>query len=332
MKFANKYVRIALSAVLLGLVAWHTDWASFAGTFQKLRVEIWLLAVGLLCVTQVVSAVRWQIFAQHFGFSETVPRLTAFYFIGMFFNLLLPTSVGGDVVRAWYLNAGSGRQLQAFISVVLDRLNGLLMLLALASVATIFFGPDLPNWIMAAVWGMVASAAIGLTGLTWLSRRGMHKTGRLTQLAAALPLLWQPRLLLPTTMLSVFVQVANVVIVMMVGFALDLGVPTSFYWILVPLVTLLTLLPVSVNGMGVREGATALLLSPFGVNQGAALTLALAWFAVHAFASLLGGVVYAFGGFARPIVSRNSNEVLEIHGRIDYHPDQGRAREYRSAA
>jgi hypothetical protein len=134
--------------------------------------------------------------------------------------------------------------------------------------------------------------------------------------------------------------VANIVIVVILGSALGLPAPAYFYWILVPMVTLLTLLPISVNGMGVREGATAMLLAPFGVNQGAALSLALAWFAVHACASVLGGFVYLFGRFPMPLPEaeaegvRTTGEIsIEVpDGPVDYHSDQGRTREYQPAA
>ena len=77
-----------------------------------------------------------------------------------------------------------------------------------------------------------------------------------------------PRLFLVTTLLSVVVQAANVIVLWLVGLALGLDVPASYYWVLVPLVTLLTLVPVSLNGMGVREWGTVLLLAPLGVGPG----------------------------------------------------------------
>lgn len=330
MKFA-KYLRIAVSIALLGFLAWQTDWASFAGAMQKLRVEFWLVSVGLLCVAQVVSAVRWQMLARALGFEASVRRLTAFYFIGMYFNLLLPTSVGGDVVRAWYLNAASGRSLLAFLAVLFDRISGLIVLLSLACLAVTCAPLEMPAWIGHSVWGMACAALAGLSVVVLFAQRE-GESKRAQQTRAALSILRRPRLLLMTTLLSLFVQVANIVIVMVVGFALALDVPGSFYWILVPMVTLLTLLPISVNGMGVREGATALMLAPFGVNQASALSLALAWFAVHAVASLLGGVVYMFGRFPKPAVSETSIKGPDRHGSVDHHSDQGRTREHQAAA
>ena len=68
----------------------------------------------------------------------------------------------------------------------------------------------------------------------------------------------------------------------MLGTGLHAPIPTAYYWIFVPMVSLLTLLPVSVNGMGVREGGVVLFLAPLGVPQATALTLAFLWFLVYA--------------------------------------------------
>jgi uncharacterized membrane protein YbhN (UPF0104 family) len=131
-------------------------------------------------------------------------------------------------------------------------------------------------------------------------------------------------LLVWPTVLSIVVQVANVILVWLVGTALGAPVPASYYWVLVPMVSLLTMLPISVNGMGVREGATAVLLAPLGVAQETAVTLALLWFAVTALVSLSGGVVYLSGRFQRPALSRTSKEDEISNGPICRNPDQGR--------
>ena len=70
--------------------------------------------------------------ARSLEFERPLRHLVGYYFIGMYFSLLLPTSVGGDVVRAWYLDGGTRRRLGAFATVFLDRLSGLIVLLAMA--------------------------------------------------------------------------------------------------------------------------------------------------------------------------------------------------------
>src|SRR5207237_734616 len=84
------------------------------------------------------------------------------------FNLLLPTSVGGDVVRAWYLDGHSGRRLAAFVAVFLDRLSGLLVLIAMACVAVTVCPLELPAWIAWSVWGTACAAVLGLAALSVL--------------------------------------------------------------------------------------------------------------------------------------------------------------------
>ena len=121
------------------------------------------------------------------------------------------------------------------------------------------------------------------------------------------------------------VQSANVVLVWLIGRAIGAHVPGAYYWVMVPMVSLLTLLPVSLNGMGVREWGTVLFLHPLGIGVETALSLAFLWFAVTTAAGLCGGLYYLFGSFPRP-------EVQPDHESVRDHPDQRRARQSQAAA
>ncbi len=319
-------VRVLFSAALLTWIARNTNWSQVGEAFANLRVECWLGAVGILIGTQFLSSKRWQLFARELRFERSVPKLTAYYFIGMFFNLLLPTSVGGDVVRAWYLDAGAKRRLAAFASVLLDRLNGLAVLIVLAVLGVFMTQTPLPAWVSWSVFALAALAATGFLALPVLARVPYLPTVRREQLATVVSVIHQPRVLITTTGLSFLVQVANVVLVWWIGLGLGMDVPFAYYWILVPMVTLLTILPLSLNGMGVREGGTVLFLSPLGVPQETALTLAFLWFAVFGIASLMGGAVYLWEGQAAT-ASQESKD-----GSFNRRSDQGREGQPRSAA
>jgi uncharacterized membrane protein YbhN (UPF0104 family) len=296
----NKILRLVISVVLLGWLASRTDWGQVGETFGQLRLAWWLGAVGLYVAIQVVSAFRWQVVARPLGFRQSLAAFTGFYFIGMFFNLFLPTSVGGDVVRAWYLDGGTGRRLSAFLSAFVDRFSGLLLLLGLACVAAAFCPPGLPAWICYSAWGTGACALVALIMLPAVAR-WTGRFARIRRLSQDARLYLQhPRLLFWSGVLSLIIQAANVVVVWMVGRALGAVIPWNYYCVFVPMVTLLTLLPVSLNGMGVREGGTVLFLAPLGLAQGTALSLAFLTFAVYGAASLLGGGVYLAGCFPDP--------------------------------
>lgn len=292
--------------------------------FRSLRWPYWVLSVGLYALTQVVSSARWQMLARPLGFQRPLRQMVAIYYIGMFFNLVLPTSVGGDVVRAWYLNGGSGRRMSAFLSVFLERLSGLLMLILLACGAVLVCPLDLPVWLTATVGSMAGATVLGFVALPILARYPLLSAKHQAlsqQLRQCLPLVFRPGPLV----LSGVVQCANVVLVWMIGRALGIPVADSYYWILVPVVTLLTVLPISLNGMGVREGGTVLLLGLQGVNSSLALSLALLWFAVFTVTSLAGAPLYLWGPFPRFEASSHDPTVSN-------HSDQGRAGQPAAAA
>jgi uncharacterized protein (TIRG00374 family) len=349
----NKKLRLACSAALLAGLAWRTNWQQVADAFAHLNWGLWLLAVAGYVACQAVSSVRWRWLAWPLGFTQPLGRFVAFYFIGMFFNLVLPTSVGGDVVRAWYLAGGPGRRLDAFLSVFVERLSGLLVLLAIACTAAAACPLPLPEWVPWSVWGLTAAALLALPVLLGLSRlpcpvrrlRGLH--ARLVhfgeQLVGAGRLyLRQPRLLLGTTLLSGVVQAGNVVLVWLIGLSVGARVPASYYWILVPLVSLLTLLPISLNGMGIREGATVVLLAPLGVGSGTAVSLAFLWFAACTVVSLGGVGFYLYGGYPRPAADPGPPLATGVpatplkdgpaYGPVRGGSDQGRVRQPPAAA
>lgn len=297
----SKLIRILVSVALLGLIASQTDWSQVATAFGRLRGDLWLAAVVLLGATQVISALRWQVIASALGFRRSVRQLTGIYFIGAFFNLLLPTSVGGDVVRAWYLDGRSGRRLAAFASVLLDRVSGLLVLLGMACVALGVLPLDLlPQWVPWFVWGAVGCALLGLLALPFLAGRGEQGASRRRRLGEAVRAVRSPWVLGMTTGLSLWVQAANVVVVWLLGLAIQAPVAGPYYWVVVPMVSLVAMLP-SIGGMGVRDGGMVLFLVPLGVAKETAVTLSLLWLTVVAVTSLAGGLVYLFGRFPRPV-------------------------------
>ena len=288
--------RLAGSVALLGALAWRLDRGQVAAAFAGLDPIWWAAALALYFVTQAVSALRWRMFAAAVGLGGTWLQYLRYYFVGMFFNLALPTSVGGDVVRVWYLTRHSGRRgLAAFLSVVAERGSGLLVLIAVACVAGCVCPVPLPWWVTASVAAVGGAAVLGVAVLPASGRVlrarvfGSPKYDRLREAAdGGMTYLRRPGLLAVTAALSVVVQVNNVAVVALIGAGLGLKVSPLYYGVLVPLVTLLTLLPVSVNGLGLREAGTVLLLGPLGVGAAPAVTLSVLTFAVYAAASLFG--------------------------------------------
>jgi uncharacterized membrane protein YbhN (UPF0104 family) len=298
----STYLRIGVSVVLLGVIAWRTDWEVVAGKFANLNWGLWLAAVGVIALAQCFSARRWQLF-----------------------------SVGGDVVRVWYLDGKSGRKLAAFASVFLERVNGLLVLIAVACIGAVITPIPLPWWVHAIVWSVGGCALLGIISLPLVQRWGRLPLERRTQLKSLLDQVHTPRVLGEATCMSMLVQVAGVISLWLIGMALGLEIPVAYYCILGPMVSLLTLLPISVNGMGVRELGTVAFLLPLNVHEDTSKSLAFLWFASGVAISLLGGLIYLIGAYPRA-ATNSANEGTNENGPVDRGSDQGRAGEHKQAA
>jgi uncharacterized protein (TIRG00374 family) len=336
----KRLARFGCSAVILGWVAAKTDWAQVTATVRGLRWSAALASFGVLLAAQVVSALRWQWLARPLGFHGPLRRYVGYYFVGMFFNLLLPTSVGGDAIRAVYLNNASGRPVAAVLSVLLDRLSGLLVLLGVACVATLVCPVPLPAWVQLAVAAAALAAMFGLSLSPWMTgvvarldvtgdglrHRVLAKLSRLAESTRDALAVYRraPRLILSSTALSALVQASSVLQVGLLGLAVGLDVPWAVYGVAAPMVALLTLLPISLNGMGVREVGMALFLAPAGVPREQAVIVAFLWFLTQTAAGLLGSGVYLAGRSARSEVRHDDA--------VGHHPDQGRAGQRRPAA
>jgi uncharacterized membrane protein YbhN (UPF0104 family) len=325
---SKRTIRIAGSLALVGLLFWRLERGSVIHELAHVDWLWWLAAFLCYIVAQLISSIRWQELARPYGFSHSYGAYVAYYFVGNFFNLVLPTSVGGDVARAWYLGRGTGRAGSAVLCVLADRLIGLYVLVAMACVAAMFV--PLPGWIVAAVAVAGLCGAAGLIVLRFLPRIAnpdTAKAGKLRELAAALDVyLRAPRLLIRAAAWSLFVQLLNVLMVWCLAQAIALDNLTLGYClVLMPLVTLLTLAPISVNGMGVREGGTVVLLAPLEVATASAVTLSLLWFSIFVAAGLVGAVWYLSGCLPRCEVRNNAESV-------GGYPDQGRTGQPKAAA
>lgn len=317
-------VRIVGSAALVGLLAWRLDWGQLRQAFAALDLRLWALALAVYLAAQVVSSLRWQLLAAPLGFDLSFGRYVALYFVGTFFNLVLPTSVGGDVVRVWYLAADKRQRGRAFLSVLAERGSGVGVLVLLACVGACFVPVELPPWMVTLLVALGAGFVCGVACVPALPlcTRLPLVGERLVPFADLVrTYLRRPELILIATALSVVVQLASVAQMWLVAVGLGLDVSFGYLTVAVPLLTLLTLVPVSVNGMGLREVGLVVLLTPVGVTAAQAVSLSVLQFAVCVAASLVGGGFYLAGPYARYAPSPEGQSDDESVGGD---PDQGR--------
>lgn len=269
----------------------------------------WWLAAGLAATALgiVLSAFRWQAVLAALGLHARVHRLLNHYLAGLFVGNFLPSTIGGDVLRVARQSADNGDRPSTFASVVLERLTGWLVL-PLITLSAFVINPGLRTLgtATAVATAMSVVTLVLLCGLLFAA--GHPKVGGRLATSEG----WQRFLGAVHLGLDRFRRhPAAVVNVLVVGFAYQLAVVGSAYLAaqalgldvgptailaFMPAVAIAQVLPISIGGLGVREGAFVLFLHPLGVQRGEAIALGLLFYGMNLAVSLLGAPSFAVGG------------------------------------
>ena len=291
-----------LMAYALSGIDWHdkvVDGRVQEGMWTVMAKADWSwwalgLVTGLL--VQVVAGIRWADLARPLGFDFPRRFFVLRFFEGMFFNLCLPSSIGGDVVKAYRVGETTPRRLLAGCSVVADRLTGLSALAVLGgtALAARTYSLGLPATLAVAAALLAAALTVFLVGVSFLDRLiavlpAPHPArGFLAQL---LPYQQQPSLIAKAVAWSFIVQMGGAVAVALSGRALGVDQPLSLWVSVVPLVALAMVLPISIGGFGVRENAMSYLLAEQGVPGEQGVAIALLWGLSTVLTGMVGGAL-----------------------------------------
>ena len=266
------FSRIEINEVWHVLIDARMDWIAMA-------VLSFILLLG-------AGVYRWRLLSGVFDFGGSYLVYARYFSIGLFFNLFLPTTVGGDVGRAYYLSKGKDRLVQAFFTVLADRGCAVGALVMIASVALVLNkAVPIPEWIVNLILSMTIVLVVVGT-LPFLYPKLFQRKGFPIQY-------WeQPRILMSAFALSIVMQMVMVGVTILMGIAVGIVVPVGFYFILTPIAIAVGAVPVSLNGLGVREGAAVYLLVLAGVHEANAMAFALLWLFLLLLVGLIGGVVW----------------------------------------
>jgi uncharacterized protein (TIRG00374 family) len=306
-------LKIGVSAVLLVYcfrrVGWEALWTEIAGA------NAWWVAVyvGVSFLATLVSALKWHVLATARGVRASRVKLTVLYMVGYFFNNILPTSVGGDVVRAYELGKPDGQHAEAMASVFMERFTGLTALIFFAGFTLLidprFFG-DIK---LTLALGMVCVAYLSVIALVFqraalrfLQDRILFSPvqrilRKLQKLQEAILLYQHERRALWVSMLysgvfyvvSVFLVYAGC---LTFGYVPDLGE----LFLVVPIMHILFMIPISLGGIGLQEWAYTAVLGMLGVPAAVGLSVALLYRTRTIVFGLIGGALYPLYTRAAP--------------------------------
>lgn len=308
----SRLFRAAISVALLALILTRLDLEELGETLSSVSPGLLALAFFMFLAVNLVNVGKWLLIIRTQEQAGARPpvtffQLTAIYYMGLFFNNFLPTNFGGDVMRVWKLARLTGQPHDAAGSVVLDRVSSIFALLAIAVVPALIELRYLGVGLALAVLGMFLLLALIIT--MFASQRITRKLARFPVLRAD-PFGLRRHLkefyyslyrfrghmgkMIELMLISLFYQGINVSTVFVLGLALGIHISLVYYFLFIPVVLAVGMIPVSLNGIGVREGAWVLLFSQVGVTSAEAFSMSVLSLLVVTTASLAGGVFYLF--------------------------------------
>lgn len=305
-------LKVLVSAGLLVFLFFRIDLLQLLRVLRTAHFSYLAFALVGYLIGQLLSSVRWALLARPLGFARSFKEFTLLYFIGMFFNLFAPSTVGGDVSRVFYLarsgKGGDGKDWKsaaahALISVVSDRAIGMIVLAWLGALALIAFPAySLPSMVRYPIFALALASVLGWALLPFLTRLLQERRNRWGHhLQLALETYGSRRTIIAQTLaLSCIVHFIQAGMQLFMGWSMGVELPWSYVFILYPLVGIFSALPISVSGFGLREGGYLFLLQRIGVDSEKAIAFGLLWFIIVALDSLIGGVIFVMRKGPRP--------------------------------
>ena len=264
-----------------------------------------ILSFSLHSLGLLFSAIRWQILIHAQNMHAPLGFLLQSYLVGSFFNNILPTRIGGDIVRIWDGARYSRSIIKSSAIILVERFTGIFVLFLFALGASLWridMAHKIPViWIslVLGILGLIAAVFFFLpvTGrlLQKLPVRGiLQKTkDKIVDLRETILFYRNRRKALSKASLWAFMLQVNVVLhYYLIGKALHLKIPLVDYFIFVPIVHLILLIPITINGLGLREGSYVEIFEFYGIAPAIAIVFSLVDLAFMLTVGLIGGIIY----------------------------------------
>jgi len=307
-------LRVILSLALLALLLYKFDLSRIADALLRANKGYLGAALGLYLLGIVISSVRWRVLLGVYDTRFSQWAITALYFVGVFFNNLLPGTIGGDVVKMYQLSRRVQRKDLAVSTVLMDRAVGLLALFAIAAAAVGFAHELVPSHISilllltaAAMWG----GAWLFTRRTWWERlrdrnQLFDRLMRIEMVSKAYRAMnvFDRRMIARALGISLVFDAVWICVRYLIALALNVHLSFWYFLLFIPISSLITLLPISFSGLGVREGVYVYLFSQVGVDAPISVSMSLAFYGLRLVGGIIGGLIYALG--ARTYLGRGA--------------------------
>ena len=306
-KLLSTILRVVIGIGLIAILVWRLDINKILINIRSIESIFLVYAVIPYFFFIVVSAWRWQVLLVHKKFNISFARTLIIYFIATFFNNFLPTTIGGDVMRVLY--SMKERRADALATVLVDRILGFvgLFVFALLAVLYLFVVKGQTEFLPFTLGGLII---IIIITYLFFSERAYNKLSpivqkiklfrigdrlnRLHEAATDFSGAWST--IIVCVALSIIIQALLAIgpFFVMQGMLINNKVSMLPFFIYVPIINVISMIPISFNALGVREYFYVLLFSRVGFTAETSVVISLVAFFLYFILSLVGGILFIF--------------------------------------
>ena len=310
--------RISISVLLLFFLFRQIDSKSIWGIIKG--ADWWLLFIGFVVnsLSYFLGVYRWKMYLDGAGVHLPLKRVLISFSGGLFFNLFLPSTIGGDVVKGVDLAMYTKKPKEIVASMLLDRLSGYAAMVII-SVTAVIFGYHLVNDpTVLLVVGLVTLVLI-CAFLTLfnnfvyeklskiLSKKGGRILGAIQRLHHEIYIFRDRKMLLfKNLLLSLVIQGSAPLVFYIIALSLGLKTSMIYFFVLIPVIASITMLPISIGGLGLRDASTIFFFAKVGVDNHVSFAMSLLGFFFVLVISVMGGILYVFTLHSRRLQYRQA--------------------------
>lgn len=270
------FLKAAITIVIFYLISQSIEIDKIIPIVTNANLSLLIVAFILQTLAIFIAGIRWFLVMKKLNFPLPLNFYIKQYFIGMLFSQALPSSIGGDAYRIVALSRRKQSKTKSFYGVLIDRILGLLGLLLIVAIGLILNPDILPKEIYLSVFVALLIGILLILSLLIFTKFSFLKRFKFLQWVFSLSDYFRHNLhglsvLTSRMFISISIHLFVISCIYCIGLAIGLNQPLEVFLLFVPISLLLTLIPISFAGWGIREGAMVVLFTLVGSPKEVAL-------------------------------------------------------------
>ncbi|TRZ93931.1 UPF0104 family protein [bacterium] len=304
-KIFSIFLRVGISIVLLVFLFRQVDEKVLFGIIRNANKPLLVAAFLIFGLIYLLCIWRWKMLLEAAQIKLPLKRIVISFAGGIFFNMFLPSTIGGDFVRSVDLAAHTKKPRQIVATVFLDRLSGYIGLVIVALLALLFGWKLLQD--RSTLFSVILITALLIAILFFFFNSFVFSkvnkffespgSGKIKEAIGNLHeeihhFKNHKRLIIDNLVLSFFIQIVSPVTFYTIALSLGIKINITYFFIFLPIIGAITLLPISIGGLGLRDAATIFFFAKAGVGKDLAFAMSLMSFLFLLLYAALGGLIY----------------------------------------